>query len=131
MRLWLVRTAALVAEEQSGVVKHAVGDADVGVRVVVSQHSPIAQVRDAAERAAGANVDGIVSFGGGSSIDAAKMIAVKLADRGGRAARGLPHIALPTTLSVAELAAGAGYTDEAGNKAGMRDPRQLPDAVIY
>jgi len=130
-RLALVTTASLVAEEHSGVVKRALGDADVAVTVVVSQHSPIAQVNDAAERAAGANVDGILSFGGGSSIDAAKMIAVKLADRDGRAARGLPHIALPTTLSVAELAAGAGYTDEAGNKAGMRDPRQLPDAVIY
>jgi alcohol dehydrogenase class IV len=62
------------------------------------------------------------------------MIAVKLADRAdgaGRAARALPHVAVPTTLSVAELAAGAGYTDEAGNKAGMRDARQLPDAVIY
>src|SRR5258708_29159608 len=104
MRLWLVRTAALVAEEQSGVVKHALGDADVAVTVVVSQHSPIAQVNDAAERAAGANVDGIVSFGGGSSIDAAQMIAVKLADRDGPPARGLPPIAVPTTLSGAALA---------------------------
>jgi alcohol dehydrogenase class IV len=123
-----------MAEEHSGIVKRALGDAEVAVTVVVTQHSPIAQVNDAIERAAGAHVDGIVSFGGGSSIDAAKMIAVKLADRAGgagRAARALPHVAVPTTLSVAELAAGAGYTDEAGNKAGMRDARQLPDAVIY
>jgi maleylacetate reductase len=72
-----------------------------------------------------------VSFGGGSPIDAAKMLAVRIADRDIRAPRGLPHIAMPTTLSAAELAAGAGFTDEAGNKAGMRDPRLLPDAVIY
>jgi alcohol dehydrogenase class IV len=32
---------------------------------------------------------------------------------------------------VAELASGAGYTDEAGNKVGRRDPRMLPDAVVY
>jgi maleylacetate reductase len=32
---------------------------------------------------------------------------------------------------VAELAAGAGFTDASGTKAGMRDPRLLPDAVIY
>jgi maleylacetate reductase len=130
-RIALVTTASLVAEEPAAVVKRALGDALVAVTVVVTQHSPIAQVNDAFEKAARANVDGIVSFGGGSSIDAAKMIAVKLADRDGRAPRGLPHIAVPTTLSVAELAAGAGYTDEAGNKAGMRDARQLPDAVIY
>ncbi|HEV2033075.1 MAG TPA: iron-containing alcohol dehydrogenase, partial [Candidatus Dormibacteraeota bacterium] len=130
-RIALVTTASLVAEQHAGIVKQALGDARVAVTVVVSQHSPIGQVNDAIERAAAAQVDGLVSFGGGSSIDAAKMIAVKLADRDGPAARGLPHIAVPTTLSVAELAAGAGYTDEAGNKAGMRDARQLPDAVIY
>jgi alcohol dehydrogenase class IV len=127
----LVTTASLVAAVHADVVKRALGDARVAVTVVVSQHSPIAQVNDAVEKGARAKVDGIVSFGGGSSIDAAKMIAVKLADRDGLAVRGLPHVALPTTLSVAELAAGAGYTDEAGNKAGVRDPRQLPDAVIY
>jgi alcohol dehydrogenase class IV len=130
-RIALVTTASLVAKEHSGVVKQALGDARVAVTVVVSQHSPIGQVNDAFARAAAAQVAGVVSFGGGSAVDAAKMIAVKLADRDGRAAHGLPHIAVPTTLSVAELAAGAGYTDEAGNKAGIRDPRQLPDAVIY
>jgi len=76
-------------------------------------------------------VDGIVSFGGGSAIDAAKMIAVRLADRHGLAYRGLPHVAIPTTLSVAELAGGAGFTDAAGDKAGMRDVRLLLDSVIY
>jgi alcohol dehydrogenase class IV len=130
-RIALVTTASLVAEEHAGIVKRELGDARVAQTVVVTQHSPIGQINDAIESAATAHVDGVVSFGGGSSIDAAKMIAVKLADRDRRAARGLPHIAVPTTLSVAELAAGAGYTDEAGNKAGMRDPRQLPDAVIY
>jgi alcohol dehydrogenase class IV len=127
----LVTTASIVAGVNADVVKRALGDARVAVTVVVSQHSPIAQVNDAIEKGARANIDGIVSFGGGSSIDAAKMIAVRLAGSDGRAARGLPHIAVPTTLSVAELAASAGYTDEAGNKAGARDARQLPDAVIY
>ena len=45
--------------------------------------------------------------------------------------RGLPHVAIPTTLSVAELAGGAGFTDAAGDKAGMRDVRLLLDSVIY
>lgn len=131
-RVALVTTRSLVAEERLlSIVQHALGDVRVAVTVVVSQHAPTAQVESCFRTADDAQVDGVVSFGGGSSIDTAKMVAVKLADRSVSAARGLPHVALPTTLSAAELAAGAGYTDDAGNKAGMRDPRLLPDAVIY
>jgi maleylacetate reductase len=131
-RIALVTTRSLVAEGRLiGVVQRALGDARVAATVVVGQHAPMTQVEVCVREAGQARVDGIVSFGGGSSIDAAKMIAVKLADERGAAARGLPHVAVPTTLSVAELAAGAGYTDADGNKAGMRDPRLLPDAVIY
>jgi maleylacetate reductase len=89
--------------------------------ITIGQHAPLKQIDDGVRTAAGA--DTIVSFGGGSAIDAAKIISVKL--------DALPHIAVPTTLSVAELAAGAGYTNEAGDKAGMRDPRMLAETVIY
>ena len=131
-RIALVTTRSLVAEERLiSVVQHALGEARVAVTVVVSQHAPMAQVEACFRKADEAQVDGVVSFGGGSPIDTAKMLAVKLADRNARAARGLPHVAVPTTLSAAELAAGAGYTDDSGNKAGIRDPRLLPDAVIY
>jgi maleylacetate reductase len=131
-RIALITTRSLVAEERLiGVVQSALGDARVATTAVVSQHAPIAQVEAAIRAAGDAKVDGIMSFGGGSPIDAAKMLAVKLADRAGHATRGLPHIAVPTTLSAAELAAGAGFTDDAGNKAGMRDARLLPDVVIY
>jgi maleylacetate reductase len=94
--------------------------------IVIGQHAPSSQIDAGVEEAGGA--DGIVSFGGGSAVDAAKIISVRLADGDGRA---LPHIAIPTTLSVAELAAGAGYTNDAGNKAGVRDPRLMVEAVIY
>ena len=97
------------------------------VTAVIGQHAPVAQVDEAVETAREARVDGVVSYGGGSPIDAAKIVAVKL----GSEERGLPHVAIPTTLSVAELASGAGFTDAAGTKAGMRDPRLLPDVVIY
>ena len=90
---------------------------------VIGQHAPYADI-DAAESAArAARVEGVVSFGGGSPIDAAKIVALRLGP--------VPHVAVPTTLSVAELASGAGFTNEAGDKAGARDPRMLPDAVIY
>jgi len=96
--------------------------------VVIGQHAPTAQVRAGTEKAKSAGVDCIVSFGGGSAIDAAKIISVQLADGDGRA---LPHVAIPTTLSVAELAAGAGFTNDQGDKAGMRDPLLMVEAVIY
>ncbi|HKX19006.1 MAG TPA: iron-containing alcohol dehydrogenase [bacterium] len=89
--------------------------------VLIGQHAPLAQIEAGVETVRGA--DAIVSFGGGSAIDAAKIISVRLG--------ALPHTAVPTTLSVAELAAGAGFTNEAGDKAGMRDARLLPETVIY
>ncbi len=112
-------------------VRGAMGEAEAPATVVISQHAPHTEIDAAVELATEAGVDGVVSFGGGSAIDAAKIVAVKLADRRGLAYRGLPHIAIPTTLSVAELAGGAGFTNEAGDKAGMRDVRLLLDSVIY
>ncbi len=96
--------------------------------VTIGQHAPMSQIRAGTEDARAANIDGLVSFGGGSAIDAAKIISVRLADGDGRP---LPHIAIPTTLSAAELAPGAGYTSDAGDKAGMRDPRLLAQTAIY
>ncbi len=93
------------------------------ITATIAQHAPIGQVEQAIKDAREDGVDGVVSFGGGSPIDAAKIVALRL--------RGLPHVAVPTTLSVAELAAGAGFTDETGTKGGLRDPDLLPDAVIY
>jgi len=93
------------------------------ITATIAQHAPIGQVEQAIKDAREDGVDGVVSFGGGSPIDAAKMVALRLG--------GLPHVAVPTTLSVAELAAGAGFTDETGTKGGLRDPDLLPDAVIY
>ena len=90
---------------------------------VIGQHAPHVEI-DAAEKAAReTRAEGVVSFGGGSPIDAAKIVALRLGP--------VPHVSVPTTLSVAELASGAGFTNDAGDKAGARDPRMLPDAVIY
>ena len=112
-------------------VQGALGEAEAPATVVISQHAPQAEIDAALDQATEASVDGVLSFGGGSVIDAAKIVSVKLADRRGLAYRGLPHIAIPTTLSAAELAGGAGFTNEDGDKAGMRDVRLLLDSVIY
>jgi len=118
-RVALVTTRSLVDKsERLGVT--------TATTILVGQHAPLAQVDAGVEQAVGAGA--IVSFGGGSAIDAAKIISVRLVGDDGRA---VPHVAIPTTLSVAELAAGAGYTNDAGDKAGMRDPRLLVETVIY
>ena len=131
-RLALVTTRSLQANEQlMRLVTGVFGSADLVATAVIGQHAPIAEVDAAVEQSTAAGVDGVVSFGGGSPIDAAKIVAVKVADHKRPAARALPHIAIPTTLSVAELASGAGFTDPLSNKAGMRDPRMLPDVVFY
>jgi alcohol dehydrogenase class IV len=103
-------------------------DVKAAVTAVIGQHAPMWQIDAAVEKAFAKKVDAIVSYGGGSAIDAAKIISVRLV---GPRDDALPHIAVPTTLSVAELAPGAGYTDDAGDKVGMRDPRLLAAAVIY
>ena len=121
LRLALVTTRSLLGELDRLPAKPV-------VTIVISQHAPMSQIDAGVEEASSAGADGVVSFGGGSAIDAAKIVSVRLADGDGRA---LPHLAIPTTLSVAELAAGAGYTNEAGDKAGMRDPRLLVETVIY
>jgi len=131
-RVALVTNRSLLAEGKLVArVRGALGDAQAPATEVISQHAPLTEVEAAVEHANEAGVDGLVSFGGGSAIDAAKMVAVRLADRRGLAYRGLPHVAIPTTLSVAELAGGAGYTDKAGDKTGMRDVRLLLDTVVY
>src|SRR5712664_3392738 len=120
-RVAVITTRSLIASVDRLGLKPA-------VTVLIGQHAPMSQIRAGEHEARAAGIDGIVSFGGGSAIDAAKIISVGLAGSDGRA---VPHLAVPTTLSVAELAAGAGYMNDAGDKAGMRDPRLMVETVIY
>ncbi len=93
-------------------------------QALIGQHAPHKQVECAVQAARAAAPDGIMSLGGGSPIDAAKIVALEVG--------GLPHVAVPTTLSVAELSPAAGYTDEAGQKVGKRVPGGMaPRAVFY
>jgi len=123
-RPYLVSTRSVEGNE--GLMSHlrkALGRELVGIAEPVSQHAPQADVDAALEAARQAQPDGIVSFGGGSPIDAAKIVAADLGH--------LPHVAVPTTLSVAELGPSAGVTDERGRKGGRLGTDLLPQAVIY
>ena len=87
----------------------------------------------------------LISFGGGSPIDGAKSVAFALATgldladphaaanaRAMRPLEVLPHIAIPTTLSAAELSGLAGFTTETEHeKVGLRSEALLPATVIF
>ena len=112
------------------------GSRGVGAFATIGQHAPAAAVAAATRAAAEARPDVLISFGGGSPIDAAKAVAFALAtglDLGdphaAEAARDfnpgpddlLPHLAIPTTLSAAELSGLAGFTTEDEHeKVGLR-----------
>lgn len=113
----------------AGAVLGALGEMAPVTTILVRQHAPIADIEAGVEAARAARADTLLSVGGGSPIDAAKVISLRAGDES--RGRPLPHVAVPTTLSVAELAAGAGFTDAAGNKVGVSDQRGLPDAVVY
>ena len=66
----------------------------------IGQHSPIAGIRQGVQVLKDLDADAIVSVGGGSPIDASKLILHFLKEeRGGPI---LTHVAIPTTLSAAE-----------------------------
>ncbi|HEX6488014.1 MAG TPA: iron-containing alcohol dehydrogenase [Candidatus Dormibacteraeota bacterium] len=122
-RVALVTTRSLADGPVMSAVRAALMDRQAEPVVIIGQHAPEADVEAAVSAIAAAGARALVSLGGGSPIDAAKIVSVRLG--------GLPHVAVPTTLSAAELAAGAGYSDAAGNKVGLRDPAGMPRAAIY
>jgi len=100
-----------------------------GIFSGIKQHAPQSGILEATRQAKLANADALVSLGGGSPIDATKIVAKELS--GDFARPSLPHIAIPTTLSAAEFSHAAGMTDEASRrKVGFRDPRMVPRVVF-
>jgi maleylacetate reductase len=109
-------------------VTDVLGELHVGTFHEIRQHAPKSGVAQAAAMARSVGADMLVSVGGGSPIDAAKAVALTLAQEGGSF---LPHIAIPTTLSAAEYAHTAGVTDEAANaKTGVADVQITPRSII-
>jgi alcohol dehydrogenase class IV len=114
--------------------KASLGDRVVATFERVMSHSSTTLVTELTEVGRNARIDGIVAVGGGSSSDTAKGIAILLAE-GGRIEDHassfeppdkfhprvlhkpkLPVIAVPTTLSAAEVTPGLGLRDPQGRK---------------
>ncbi|KAH3917840.1 hypothetical protein HBI56_112890 [Parastagonospora nodorum] len=95
----------------------------------IRQHGPIADVERAIEQVLSRqDVDTIVSLGGGSPIDTAKVISLRAKEHKGSF---LTHLTIPTTLSAAECTAGGGYTKADGVKVGFRAPEMGVSAIFY
>jgi maleylacetate reductase len=104
----------------------------------VRPHVPTSAVEAAVRLARRDAVDGLVSFGGGSSIDLAKAVSFFLEQEAGTPGASyvdrpaLLHVAIPTTYSGAEITPYFGMTDErTRTKTGAGSPTVAPIAVLY
>ncbi len=131
-------------------VEKGLGDRFAGVFSGVRSHTPLDEVKAAADMARSFGADVLISVGGGSAIDAAKGIALLLVSNGdlepyriqfdqtGSMDRKalpdsiLPHIAVPTTSgSASEVMPTAGIRDtEQKKKMLFWDNALLPKVVI-
>jgi len=110
-------------------VEDSAGRKLAGIFSGIKQHAPQSGILEAAKQAKVAQADSLISLGGGSPIDSAKILVKELSEDFARPA--LPHIAIPTTLSAAEFSHAAGMTDEGSRrKVGFRDPRLVPRVVF-
>jgi alcohol dehydrogenase len=147
-RVFVVTTRSVSANPALlGRLREILGDRLVGDFAGITQHAPASSVAAAVHAADARKPDVLISFGGGSPIDATKAVAFALATGldlsepdAATAARKfnpptgelLPHIAVPTTLSAAELSGLAGFTTETDHeKVGLRGEALIPTAVIF
>jgi maleylacetate reductase len=109
-------------------IQTILGDLHAGTFDGINQHTHRSTVEKAVQMARETEADILVSVGGGSPIDAGKVVAYFLKPEKGRI---LPHIAIPTTLSAAEFSHLAGITDdESRAKGGLQIAEITPTAVI-
>jgi alcohol dehydrogenase len=112
------------------------------------EHSPLSEVLRLREMARTHRADGFIAVGGGSASDACKAAALWLAEGGELAdhatrfippdqlhsprlkASKLPVIAIPTTLSGAEVTAGGSVRTEDGRKLILVDPQLAARLIV-
>ena len=134
------------AQDLEAGLRAALGESFVAIHSGIGAHSPRADVAEAARRAHETGADVIVAIGGGSVIDAAKVMQLCLAADvftadgfdaivgSGKPVHGQALatrvIALPATLSGAEFTAFAGVTDTARRRKEMYQHRQMTPLTV-
>ncbi len=128
-------------------VTGALGARCAAVYKGAAQHVPAATVRELTAEMRRVGADAVISFGGGSPIDTAKVAAASILSGGdatsaahgidfsggiaGGDGRDVIHFAVPTTLSAGEYTPVGGVTDEASRiKGGVVDARLQPRVVL-
>ena len=112
-------------------VTGTLGSRCVHVFTGARQHVPASAVDELSAVLESTRADCLVSFGGGSPIDAAKAAIHRRLQGSAPGAAALPHVAVPTTLSAGEFTAVAGITDDASRvKHAFADPRLAPRVVL-
>lgn len=109
----------LIASDRVSALVDPVRDRVAATFTAVREHVPVATAE--AARAAGAGCDAVLCIGGGSTIGAAKAVALT--------AR-IPILAVPTTYSGSEVTAIWGLSDD-GRKTTGFDLAVLPRTVVY
>lgn len=105
------------------------GETHTGTYAGIKQHGQAKGVDEATSLVfENLAIDTIISVGGGSPIDSAKMICYRFHERTGKS---LTHVAIPTTLSAAECTAGGGFTQPDGTKIGFMHPSMGVSAIFY
>ena len=137
-RVLLVTTAGRLASDDGQRVVAALGRSLASTFDGVRSHLPTDVVQAALLQARRDGVDGVVSFGGGSAMDLGKAIVYFTEQEAGTPGTSyvdrpaLPHVAIPTTYSGAEVTMAFGMTDEhTRTKGGGGGPTSAPIAVVY
>lgn len=137
-RVLLVTTAGRLASDDGQRVVTALGRSLASTFDGVRSHLPTDVVQAALLQARRDGVDGVVSFGGGSAMDLGKAIVYFTEQEAGTPGTSyvdrpaLPHVAVPTTYSGAEVTMAFGMTDEhTKTKGGGGGPTSAPIAVVY
>ena len=137
-RVLLITTAGRLASEAGEDLVRRLGRSLSTTYDGVRSHVPTDTVQAALGLARDRDADCIVSFGGGSCADLGKAVSFFVEQEAGTPGASyidrpvLPHVAIPTTYSGAELTSSFGMTDEATRrKSGGGGPTTAPLAAIY
>lgn len=137
-RVLLVTTAGRLGSEDGRRLVALLGRALASTFAEVRSHVPVDLVRSATRQARRDGVDAVVSFGGGSCADLGKAVCFFTEQESGTPGASwtdrpaLPHVAVPTTYSGAELTPFFGMTDEGlRRKSGAGGPTIAPVAAVY
>ena len=150
----LVLSGRTVAEKTDAVrrINDGLGDMSAGVYSGLTQRAPLSTAVEAANLALASGADTLVGVGGSTISDAARMIAVLMAEgittveqlrqlgeeqdmllSPNLDGKFLPlQVAVPTTLSAGEFNMGGGNVldDQAGHKIRVRHPRLYADLIM-